>query len=299
MLVDKNIFLYLHIPRTGGTTFQHAIGHPAETENDRHLKHYVYVDPWSEDAYEDWLIPRLSQRTMEQQKKLVVMSGHSVFCNSHRWLKEKRTPRLITTIRHPIERVLSDFNYRWTKQNRCQDPKLFSSCTPYMDIWAIRQAKCASDYDSLWEFYQDTQFQQNTQCKWIVKSFLARENDTWKRHPYYVFGPDSGIKEGQAVPETWPEWMYQPTGDIDWFEFASNFFPEMWWLGVTENLEKDIRSFTKMAGLDYTYKKLNESKDKYWTMDDVRKQPDIQKLVDAEKADMKLYEKAKQWTRPF
>lgn len=295
----KPIYLYLHIPRTGGTTFQYSVGHPAELKNDRWLKHYLYVDPWSEVAYEDWNIPRLSKRTAEQQKKLIIVSGHSVFCNSHKWIRERRVPRILTTIRHPIERLLSDFNYRYTKEKLCQDKQLFSSTTPKMNEWAYRQQKSSSDYETLWEYYQDCTFQHNLQCKWIVKSFLTRERDTWKRHADYIFGPDAGITNDQAVPLTWPEWMMFESGDFDWYELASSFFKEIWYVGTTENLENDISRFTKHAGLENTYKFSNESVERYWTMDDVRQQPDIDKLIKAEKHDFKLYEEAKKWKRPF
>ena len=298
--MEKNplLYLYLHIPRTGGTTFQWSVGHPGDKENDRHLAHYLYVDSWSETAYEDWLVPTLSKRTKEQQQKLKIMSGHSLFCNSHRWLREKREPRYIATVRHPIERLLSDFNYRYVKQHYCQDPALFSRCTPRSDEHAIRQKKNVEDYDTLYEFYQDNSFQHNIQCKWIVKSFLTYENDTWKAHKDYIFGPDTGIANDEAIPMTWPEWCRFESG-IDWYEFVQSLIDRMWWIGTTETLEKDLPAFCKHAGLENTYKKTNESKLRYWTMDDVRKQPDINKLIKAEQYDMKLYEYAKTRIRPF
>ena len=97
---------------------------------------------------------------------------------------------------------------------------------------------------------------------------------------------------------TWPDWCRYESG-IDWHEFLQSLMDRMWWIGTTETLAKDIPAFCKHSGLENTYEKTNESKLQYWTMDDIRKQPDIDKLLKAERYDMKLYEYAKTRIRPF
>lgn len=297
------LYVFFHIPRTGGTFFEKSVGGYLDRTSNRFLTHYHYVQGVSDLEYKKANIPLLSKRTTEQQKQLKIITGHSTFCNSHRWLKVNKEPRIISFVRHPIERLLSSFNYRHELSILNQDPEEFSLCTPAMNENAFRQQKTAEDYDTLWEWYQDITYEHNIQCKWLIKNFLKRENDTWYRHPKYVFGPDAGIQEKNAVPMTWPEWMWNPPEGVNWYELASTFFKECWWILPTEEISNNIEDFCNFADLEYLENSpKNNSGDlveKYWTLDDVMSQPDIEKLLKAEQHDLKLYNHFKNKRRPF
>jgi hypothetical protein len=306
------LYMHLHIPRTGGTFLQNAIGHYLDRTNDNYLRHYHYLEHHTNKEYDEAIIPKLRHRTKQQQNQIKVLTGHSISCNSHKWLKEHREPYIFTTVRDPIDRLLSSFNYRHMLATLSQDPESFSHSMPSLDRHAQTQDKTATDYDTLWEYYQDSSFERNLQCKWIIKSFVKKIDDVWYKHPVYESGADVSIHL-ETTSHTWPEWMnYDNTDtnwfdmdtDTNWFDMAKSFFPNIWWIGQTENLETDIKDFCNYIGINYVPNaKKNQSKTKthhqYWTREDVMKQHDIDKLIQAEKYDFKLIETVKKWKRPF
>ena len=64
------VYLYLHIPRTGGTTIEYSVSYFADRTNDRYLKHYNYTQSYTDTEYDYLNIPKLSFRTTEQQNNV-------------------------------------------------------------------------------------------------------------------------------------------------------------------------------------------------------------------------------------
>lgn len=297
------IYIYLHIPRTGGTYIENALFNHLSRDNDEWLKHYHYVDGgFSDIEYSRYHIPKLINRTKIQHKELKLITGHSTNSRSDSWLKIRKEKKLFTLVRHPIERLLSSFNYRYTISKLEQDPYLFSSTFPPMNENVIAHSNTESDYETLYEWYRDVNYEHNLQCKWIVKSFVNYDNGSWYLLPEYLPGADAKFPIMEGKTTTYPRWMYYKNDEFDqlnWFSMAEKFIPDFWWLGLTEDLSKNIKD---LATLLDTKVKPAANKNKsmsYWTIEDVMKQPDIEKLIESEKYDFQLYDYVKNLKGPF
>lgn len=295
----NHLYLYHHIPRTGGTYFITSGPNTFRDHTDQWLTHYTYVERWT-----DWQLsindtPILKNRTRDQHNKIKLLSGHGIYCNSDQWLKiTNRTKLLMTTVRDPLTRVLSSFNYRHQRAELNQEPTLFTQGNPEMDSHARTHEFTAKNYKTLWQYYQSNQSEHNLQCKWFVKSFCKMEDRFVDIG--YVPGPDVLLCGNQNADLTWPWWLSKATDDADWFQLAEPFVGKFWWIGTTENLKQDTVDFYEYAGLPKRDNaKRNNAKLKYWTIDEVKSQPDFQKIVESEQHDYKLYEYCKKLPRPF
>ena len=298
MQINNHLYLYHHIPRTGGTFFITNGPNTVRDHTEQWLTHYTYVERWT-----DWQLsigdtPVLKNRTRIQQNKIKLFSGHSVYCNSDQWLQGTRTKLLITTVRDPLHRVLSSFNHRHQRSMLNQDDTLFTSGNPEMNLKSKSDNHTAKDYKTLWQYYRDNPAEHNLQCKWIVKSFCKMEDRFVDLG--YVPGPDVLLCGNQNADLTWPWWFNRDGGQAEWYSLAEPFIGKFWWIGNTDTLKKDVKDFYDYAGLEQREKsQRNNSKIKYWTVEEVMKQHDIQNLIDSEKHDYTLYNYCKSIPRPF
>lgn len=302
----ENIFIQVHIPRTAGTSFQNHIGDAYSRNNGTCWQHYNYCEGLSYPIYSWNDIPVLRHRTKEQQKQLKVISGHSVFANSHHWLRVSRNPLFITFVRDPVKRVLSSFNHRHSRHILSQEPGVFSA-SPLMNTNAVAGGATANDYDTLWQYYKDAFIEHNLQSKWIIKTFLRLDNEThcWQPHPTY-----DGNFHAMAtlpvdnVPITLPEWMWWDDSATNWWEVAQPLIEKFWWISANENLTEDIKDFCNFADIPFegnVYEnRTGEKVPGVWSYEEVMQQPNIQKLIDAESDDYELYNYVKKYARrPF
>lgn len=146
------VYIMPHIPRTGGTSLSGYLGDALAEETSEIHYHWDGDDK----PYFEKCIPLLENRTATQQRKLKFISGHAVYANHYKRMRIHVDPKVIFTIRHPIKRLLSSFNLRYKRSTMGQHPKLFSSTTPKMNSNVQYVEKVAEDYESLYEFYLDT-----------------------------------------------------------------------------------------------------------------------------------------------
>ena len=295
--VTNPLYVYLHIPKTGGTTLLWAIGNQFDRTDDRYLKHYHWMNT---QMYLFNNLPLLERRTVEQQKQLKFLTGHGTNNMVHYWLKVRKTPQLFTTFRDPIDRVLSSFNYRYGISVLTQDTQNFSLLDPPMDIHARFNSKTAADYNTLFEYYQDATSEQNLQTKWMIKSF----------YEYYEnkFIPLEDVQHRPMVdtpPQIWADWASKLNVDQDMYDTAQNIVKNrLWWAGTSDTLSNDITALCKHVGVDKVTvdnrHRAGIDFPRVWTREEVEAQPDYKQLCEAEKWDIKLVEYVrKNCKRPF
>lgn len=293
---NDDVFIYFHIPKSGGTTLVWSIGHYHHREDDRWLRHYHWMNT------QDYIynnIPLLEKRTTEQQKQLKFFTGHSTYNMVHYWLKVRKNPKFFSTVRDPIDRLLSSFNYRYGISSLNQDNQLFSNLNPSMDRHARFNLKTAYDYNTLYEFYQDVKAEQNLQCKWFLKSFYSLIDNNFHPHEELLKFSDGNN------PDIWPEWFeYVDIDEVLYNKVLELVDTKMWWIGTNNTLSQDIKDLCKHAQVPYVAVDNRHRSGidfpRYWSREDVENQPDYEKLLNSEKWDMHLYNYVnKNLKRPF
>ena len=290
------VYIYLHIPRTGGTTLTWSIGYHFHREDDRWLRHYNWMN------VQDYIhhnIPMLERRTVDQQKKLKFITGHSTFDQVHYWLKVRKDPCLFTTVRDPIDRLLSSFNYRHGIALLNQDNDHFSLTSPAMDPHARFNKKTASDYETILDWYRDSSAEHNLQCKWLLKSFYALIDNRFVPFADFVKHKDP------SIPDIWPSWFQDFEMNDYLFEMVIDIVDnKLWYAGTSETLSDDIVALCKHADVPYVaVDNRHRSGDDYpiyWDRATIEAQYDYEKLINCEKYDIMLYEYVKEkCKRPF
>jgi hypothetical protein len=295
--VDNPLFIYFHIPKTGGTTLLWKIGNQFDRTNDRWIRHYHWM---TTEQYLYNNIPLLDKRTVDQQKQLKFLTGHGTYSMAHYWLKVRRNPLMFATFRDPVDRLLSSFNFRHGISTLVQDDRDFSYIDPPMDAHAKFNRKTAQDYSTLYEWYQDASAERNLQTKWMIKSFytfLDGRFSPWEDIVRY--------NNPNVNPDIWPIWFEELQIDDYLYNMALECVRnKMWWCGTSDTLSNDIIDLCNhldiesidvdnrhRSGIDFP---------RYWTREEVEAQPDYELLLKAEEHDINLYNYVKEnCKRPF
>ena len=97
MAKKQVVYVFLHIPKTGGTTFFRQVHENLKPGEPLNLSRRVGEKP-------------LGKRPIEVRKKAKFLSGHATYYGIHRFIPNK-IPRYIVIIRDPAERAISSYNY--------------------------------------------------------------------------------------------------------------------------------------------------------------------------------------------
>ncbi|MBI3154317.1 MAG: sulfotransferase family 2 domain-containing protein [Burkholderiales bacterium] len=99
------IYIFLHIPKSAGTTFRHHIEHNFAPEEIVALYRADDARLRREDVF-----ARLQSLPDEQRRRLRVIYGHEVYHGIHELFD--RPCRYVTFLRDPIDKTISFYNYR-------------------------------------------------------------------------------------------------------------------------------------------------------------------------------------------
>ncbi len=126
MTNDDVIYIFLHLPKSAGTTFRHHIEN--NFAPDEILGLYNTDDARMK---RDDVFTRVSSLAAEQRRKLRVVYGHEVYYGLHELLG--RPCRYVTFLRDPIDKTISFYNYRM--QQGIRKKALDASRLPSFEDW--------------------------------------------------------------------------------------------------------------------------------------------------------------------
>lgn len=105
MTASNLLWLFLHIPKTGGTTIN---GHLSQ-----HLvfdKTHVILGGWGNRYRREHGLVPWTDRPLEERSTVRVLAGQEVVYGHHELFPERR-PRYFTVLRDPADRIVSRFNF--------------------------------------------------------------------------------------------------------------------------------------------------------------------------------------------
>lgn len=143
----QELFIFVHVPRTAGTTFVRQV--EANYKKDELLRLYnkeLGLDSNKSYRHEDYLklVEKKIKKLGKKKKKIKVIYGHRVPCGIHRYFKN-REPYYITFLRDPLKRVKSLYNLWYhsylnlpnqeTKKNKFKYGFLVNKNIPDFTTW--------------------------------------------------------------------------------------------------------------------------------------------------------------------
>lgn len=120
------VYLFLHLPKSAGTTFRHHIEN--NFEQDRIVALYNTDDVRMK---RDDVFAKVAALTEDQKRRVHVVYGHELYWGLHELFD--RPCRYVTFLRDPVEKTISFYNYRM--QQGIRSGKLDAAKLPPFDEW--------------------------------------------------------------------------------------------------------------------------------------------------------------------
>jgi hypothetical protein len=161
----KEIFIFAHIPKTGGQTLRNCFM--------RHLqlhREFIHLGPYGEKDAAARGLPPFAKRSADERAQARVILGHHVTCETHRFVPNK-TPRHITFLRDPADLLVSYYNYVRGYRSSDHPPISFEQ-------WLTNNRKPRENFMTRWLFES---FLQNKPAATLRPSALRKINEALER----------------------------------------------------------------------------------------------------------------------
>jgi hypothetical protein len=107
---SRPLWIFLHIPKCGGTTFKaHVERHLAIEES------FFEFSNWGRQYRAERGLPGFAERPDAERARAEVLAGHRLGYGIHRLVPGDREPRYFSVLRDPAERCVSLYNFRWSR----------------------------------------------------------------------------------------------------------------------------------------------------------------------------------------
>lgn len=155
------LYIFLHIPKTGGQTLRdHFIKHLTLHDD------FIHLGPLGENDAEAKGLAPFAQRDEATRRRARVIFGHNVYNGVHALVPGKE-PRYVTFLRHPAERIVSDYNFQMEMRRR-ENRKEISFESFYR--------RGGKNYVIRWICNHFLGYGNNYVIRWISKLFLRMDS---------------------------------------------------------------------------------------------------------------------------
>lgn len=114
------LWIFLHIPKTGGTTFHGHCYHHLKWDEE-----FVHFGPWGDNYRKLKNRKKFEDREMQDRQKAIVLSGHKTYYGLHEFVPE-RDARYVTFLRDPAARCVSFYNFQASNKNEMSFEEWYS-----------------------------------------------------------------------------------------------------------------------------------------------------------------------------
>jgi len=219
MKKKEPIYIFLHLPKTGGTTFsQHLIKNLKKDE----------IMSTSQLRYN--LIPLNIKKD-----KIKIILGHATYYGIHK-LFPKKTPRYIVFLRDPAERFVSSYNFEMRTKPGANIP-----------FWKWYKSQLKNEM----VYFLDMKFRGKEGAKANLQRstlpFFAKIFQNKKVYMFFQKNYENYISLFQSSQKTQKRKL----------ENAKKLLEQCWYIGFVSTLDKDLKFLFKKIGVPIKWKDTN------------------------------------------